>query len=158
MKKLTFLLIASALFFASCTKQTDDLLAVPEQAKIEFRIFSSLKSYSSVVASQQTIAGTKVFSFVGTKNPQAENIFSMTFTAADLKPGTYQVNTGVVSFREGNTVVTNSSASNNFFVTITSNKNGLVNGSFSGTLTDQSNNTNCTIIQGKLENIQLTYR
>lgn len=142
--------------FSSCTKQ-NDILAVPEKSKIEFSLYNSVKTYTEVNAAAQTITGTKVYTFVGTKNPAAENIFTLSFMTDSLRPGSYNVNTGVVSFREGSKVVTNVS-STNFIVTITSNDHGLINGSFSGSLYDHSTNSNCAIVQGRIENIQLVYR
>lgn len=145
----------------SCSKANDltpnTAVSVPDQSKIEFSLYGNTKTYTQVNASAQTMTGVRVYTFVGTKNPAAENIFSMTFMTDSLRPGSYSVNTGVVDYREGSTVVSNV-YSTNFTVTITSNVNGLVNGTFAGTLYDHSTGSNCAIVQGKIENIQLLYR
>lgn len=151
-------ILAGLLFsLASCSKENDFPNVDPGQAKIEFSLYGSTKTYVEVNAGAQKITGTKVYSFVGTKSPAAENIFTLTFMTDSLRPGSYSVNTGVVNFREGTRVVTNVS-SPDFMVNITSNVNGLVNGTFSGTLYDHQTGSNCAVINGKIENVQLVYR
>lgn len=159
MKKLLILSAFISLILVSCSKP-NDIGARPSantESKIEFSLYNSLETYYQVNASAVTKTGVKVYSFVGTKNPVAENIFSMTFMTDSLRPGTYDVNTGVVNFREGNKIVTNAMSSN-FTVTITSNVNGLVNGTFAGNLYDHSTSSNCTVVSGLIENIQLSYK
>lgn len=165
MKRSTFILIAflagMLASLVSCTKSNDitrnEVSTVPDQSKIEFSVYNSVKTYTQVVASAQQITGVRVYTFVGTKNPVAENVFTLTFMTDSLRPGTYNVNTGVVDFREGSTVISNVS-STNFTVTIASNVNGLVNGTFAGTMYDHTTGRNCDFVQGKIENIQLSYR
>lgn len=159
MKKSTFFLIA---FLAgllaslvSCTKQQD--FAQTTESKIEFSLYNNVKTYTHVNAGMTRITGENIYSFVGDKEPAGDNFFSLTFMTDSLRAGTYDVGTGVVTFREGTHVVTNMTSSG-FTVTINSNVNGLINGTFQGTLYDHQTNSNCTVLQGKIENIQLIYR
>lgn len=148
----------TALVLASCSKPNDDL-ARPNsdnESKIEFSLDGSQKTYIDVSAGVARVTGVNVYSFVGTKNPSNANIFNLSFPADSLRPGSYNVKTGVVSFREGNVIATNVS-SVDFVVTITSNVNGLVNGSFSGTLYNHSTQKNSTCVHGLIQNIQLRY-
>lgn len=158
MKHLLFL-IAIAFTFASCSKQSSDLAVDPgpnPESKIEFKFDGSLKQYFTVSAGVAHVTGVNVYSFVGVKNPTNDNIFQLIFMTDSLRPGTYNVNTGIVAFREVNTVATNIS-STDFTVTITSNVNGLVNGSFKGTVFNQTASHNSTILEGLIQNIQLIY-
>jgi hypothetical protein len=152
----------AALFFTivlvtSCSKPND--IARPmsgNDSKLEFSLDGSLKTYVDVSAGVAKVTGVNVYSFVGTKAPSQANIFTLSFITDSLRVGSYSVTTGVVSFREGNTVATNVS-STDFIVKITSNVNGLINGTFSGTLYNHTTQKNSTCIQGKIENIQLRY-
>lgn len=156
MKHLIFL-IAIAFTFASCTKDQTLLAVDPGQdSKIEFKFDGSLKQYFTISAGVAHVTGVNVYSFVGVKNPTNDNIFQLIFMTDSLRPGTYNVNTGVVAFREANTVATNIS-STDFTVTITSNVNGLVNGTFKGTVYNQTASHNSTILEGLIQNIQLKY-
>lgn len=147
----------TVLVLASCSKPND--LARPNavnESKIEFSLDGSQKTYVDVSAGVAHVTGVNVYSFVGTKNPTNDNIFNLSFPADSLRPGSYNVKTGVVSFREGTVIATNVS-STDFIVTITSNVNGLVNGSFSGTLFNHSTQKNSTCVHGLIQNIQLRY-
>lgn len=152
---LVFVGFMIAFLLFSCSKPND--LARPAsdtESKIEFSLDGSQKTYVDVNAGVTRVTGVNVYSFVGTKNPTNENIFTISFPAANLVAGSYNVKTGVVSFREGSIVATNVS-SVDFVVTITSNVNGLVNGSFSGTLYNHSTQKNSTCVKGLIQNIQL---
>lgn len=155
-RTLYAIVLFSVLLFTSCSKE-QLREADPDQPKIEFSLYNDTKTYFDVNASAQTITGVKVYTFVGTKNPQAENIFTLSFMTDSLQPGSYNTNTGVVTFREGSKTATNIS-STDFIVTITSNVNGLVNGTFTGTLFDHQTGSNCAVVSGKIEDIQLSYR
>lgn len=147
----------TALLLASCSKPND--LARPnsdDQSKLEFTLDGSLKTYVDVSAGVARVTGVNVYSFVGTKTPTNDNIFNLSFLTDSLRPGSYSVTTGVVSFREGTVIATNASSSD-FVVTITSNKNGLINGSFSGTLFNHTTQKNSTCVHGLIQNIQLRY-
>jgi|SRR3972149_5469332 len=157
--KHLFFLIAVVLTLASCSKNAErDLAAVDpgQDSKIEFKFDGNLKQYFTVSAGVAHVTGVNVYSFVGVKNPTNDNIFQLVFMTDSLRPGTYNVNTGIVAFREANTVATNIS-STDFTVTITSNVNGLVNGSFKGTVYNQTASHNSTILEGLIQNIQLIY-
>lgn len=156
MKKIFFFLSA-LIVLASCSKPND--IARPgaaEQSMIEFKLDGSLKTYYDVNAGVDHITGTNVYSFVGTKAPTGTNIFMLSFVTDSLRAGTYNVNTGVVSFREAGVIATNVS-STDFTVTITSNVHGLINGSFSGTLYNHTTGQNSLVVQGRIENIQIIY-
>jgi hypothetical protein len=154
---LVFVGFGIAFLLFSCSKPADEMArpASDNESKIEFSLDGSQKTYIDVNAGVTRVTGVNVYSFVGTKVPTNENIFTISFPAVSLNAGTYNVKTGVVSFREGGVVATNVS-SVDFVVTITSNVNGLVNGSFSGTLYNHSTQKNSTCVQGLIQNIQLS--
>lgn len=154
---LVFLGFMIAFLMFSCSKPAD--LAKPQagdEGKLELTLDGSLKAYTQVSAGVARVTGVNVYSFVGTKNPTNDNIFSMSFMTDSLRPGSYSVTTGVVSFREGTVIATNVS-STDFIVTITSNNNGLVNGYFSGTLYNHTTKKNSSCLKGLIQNIQLRY-
>lgn len=151
---LQLLILVTIILFmtgvVSCTRPND--LTENDPAKIEFVLYGQTKTYTNASAAKTTITGTNVLTVLGVKEPTAENTFTISFPAGNLQPGTYSVNTGVVTFREGNHVVTNVN-NTDFAVTITSNNNGVINGTFAGTLYDHTTLANCTIVQGKIENV-----
>lgn len=151
MKKFIFIsFVAAAL--VSCSKSNDNIIQREDQ-KIEFNLYGATKTYVQINAGVSQSGSLKTYTFVGTKNPSAENIFSISFQTDSLRPGSYNLNNGVISFREGSKVITNVS-SQSFTLVISSNVNGLINGSFAGTLYDLSTSSNCTVSQGVIENVQ----
>lgn len=145
-------LILLALGLSGCSKES--LSRVQSQPKIEFVMNGSLKQYNQVSGGAVTVTGGRMYSFVGIKEPTAENYFSLSFKTDSLRPGTYSVgNTGVVTFREGTYIATNNNTS--FSVTITSNQSGTVNGTFTGNLV--CSGSPCSVNEGKLESISIVY-
>lgn len=155
MKKLLSFLF-SLVILASCTKSHDDVNSRPGAAdsKIEFQLDGNLKTYVDVNAGVDSMAGSNVYTFVGTKSPQGANIFTISFSAHSLIPGTYNLNNGVITFREADLIVTNV-ASAGFYLKINSNVNGLINGTFYGTLYNHTTGLTSQVVQGVIENIQL---
>jgi hypothetical protein len=149
-----FLLLALFASLSSCSK--DQTIESDPGAKIEFNLYGSQRVYVDLNSSAQTTGGGRTYTFVGTKSPQAENLFSISFTTDSLRPGTYNLNTGVVMFREGTKVVTNASGS--FTLTVTSHSNGIVNGSFAGTLYDHQTGSACSMVNGSIEQVPIIYR
>lgn len=152
MKHLIFL-FSLIVILASCSKNTNDLRV--DMSKLEFKIDGVLKQYQQTNAAEKHMPGVNVYTFTGANNPTGQNYFVLTFTGDNvLHTGTYSASTGVVQYREGNTFASN--VSTEFTVTITSNDNGLISGSFKGSVLNSATNHNCTIIEGLIENIQLT--
>jgi hypothetical protein len=157
---LMFLLGALVCFLlmTSCSKPNDLSRTTSDNSvpKIEFVYNGELKQYFDISAGSSRTSGVKYYTLVGTKAPQGDNVFSMTILTDSLKAGSYNMNTGIVSFQEGKTVCLNKN--NAFTVTITSNVNGLINGTFQGTFYNASTSSDASCIQGKIENIQLIYK
>jgi len=154
-KTLNLLFVTVAFLMASCAKS--DLSRDGHEGKIEFTVQSGLKTYVDVAAAGVATGSQRMYSFVGTKAPSSENMFGLSFQTDSLRPGTYNVSSGVITFREGSQIFT--SVNNlQFTVTITSNNGGLVNGTFSGTLYDHTTLNSCSVVNGSIQNIQLSYR
>lgn len=158
MKKSTLLLIAFlAVILVSCTKSNDLLAPLSDNgSKIEFSLHNDLKTFVDVYGIASLAANENAYVFSGVNS---EFSFSLGFMTDSLRPGSYNVsvNSGVVVLNDGRNGITNA-YSNDFVVNITSNVNGLVNGSFSGTLYNQTTKSNCSVVEGKIQNIQLFYR
>jgi hypothetical protein len=151
---LVFLGFMIAFVMFSCSKPNDlSRPAADNSTKIEFQYNGELKQYFDISAGSSKTSGVKYYTLVGTKTPSGNNVFSMTILTDSLRAGSYNMNTGVVSFQEGTTVALNKN--NAFVVTITSNVNGLINGTFEGTMLANSKDASC--LHGKIENVQLQY-
>lgn len=157
-----FFLIAFlvAYLLSSCSKEIElerggDIF----EPRIQFGIYAdtAAKTYFKINAASQQVTGVRVYSIVATKAPEATNYFSLTFLADSLRPGTYNTNTGVVNFREGNRILSNATAAS-FTVTITKNVDGLIQGTFKGKLYDHNAGNEVEIFDGRIEDVQLIYR
>lgn len=135
-----------------CCQKADDLKPNEVSRKIEFNIGGNDKTYVQVTASTATVSGIKTYSFVGTKDPTTDNYFNIVIMTDSLRPGTYSLPAGTVHWREGSTGANN--IYSGFTVTISSNVNGLVNGSFLGTLQIYTG-LNVPVVDGIIQNIQV---
>ncbi len=93
-----------------------------------------------------------MYTFLATKAPETDNIFTISLPTQDLTPGTYT--NAIVNFHEAEKVATNVYVSD-FTVTVITNDNGLINGYFSGTLTDHTNMQNEALVEGLIQDVRI---
>lgn len=160
MKRLSLILLAIAggilATLLSCTRSVERNATEPESAYIEFKIDNSLKQYVEINTAIVRVSPSKaIVSFVATKQPQASNLFELSFTTDTLRPGMYTVgNTGMFSFREGNWVATTGGAGT-VSITIASYANGKIHGTFSGSIMNWATSSPCAVIEGKIHNVSI---
>lgn len=150
---LATVIIAGIVFISAILPGCSKEVARNQQTgSIEMYYNGVLKQYDQTNTGTVSTTGGKIFSFNGTKEPTTENFFNLTFKSDSLRCGVYTVgNTGTVLYREGGKSASNVN-NTSFTVTIFSNADHLINGTFTGVLTDQDGH-NSYILQGRLINV-----
>lgn len=161
MGKLFFIMTMLILSIIGCSKARDLVshsTAPVNTSAIEFSFQGSLKHYDNIAAARVKQTSGPVYSFVATKDPQADNYFNIILFTDSLRPGKYVINeTGnSISLKEGE-LIANNCVRGPVTVTITSNNGGVVNGSFEGYIYSHLTNQNEKITGGKLQNVKLIY-
>src|SRR5690349_7604042 len=99
-KLFLFIFVTLFLFFLSSCSKDQTITNNDPGERITFSLYGSNRVYVDLNSSAQTTGTGRTYTFTGTKNPQADNLFSISFTTDSLRPGSYNLNTGVVMFHE----------------------------------------------------------
>lgn len=157
---ITIAMTSIMLSVSSCSKEQIVSATQPTLKQgIEFTYDGYYKQYFKVNAAKVETSSGNIYSFVATKIPEAENYFNIILRTDSLVPGKYIITESgnSISFREGN-VIANNCVYGPVTVTITSNSNGFVSGSFEGLVYDYETHNMKKLSSGKLENVKIIYQ